>query len=46
MKIKLFEITVKDIANGYIDNDEEGVLGYGGRLFSGSLFIKTSKEMK
>lgn len=32
MKIELHEIIVREIANGYIDNAEEGVKGYGGLL--------------
>jgi hypothetical protein len=32
MKIELHEITVSDIAAGYVDNSEEGVIGYGGKL--------------
>ena len=32
MKIDLKKITVKELAEGYVDNDEEGVRGYGGRL--------------
>lgn len=32
MKIELHEIAVRDIVNGYIDSDENGVVGYGGRL--------------
>ena len=32
MKIELREVCVRDVVNGYVDNDEEGVLGYGGRL--------------
>ncbi len=32
MKIELKEITVRELAEGYQDNDEEGVVGYGGRL--------------
>lgn len=32
MEIKLHEIAVKDVAEGYVNNDEEGVLGYGGKL--------------
>jgi len=33
MKIELHnEITVRDLVAGYADNDEEGVVGYGGRL--------------
>jgi len=32
MKIELNEILVRDIVEGYIDNHEEGVVGYGGRL--------------
>lgn len=32
MKIELKEITVRDLADGYLDNAEEGVVGYGGSL--------------
>lgn len=32
MKIKLHEITVRDVADGYVDSAENGVVGYGGRL--------------
>ena len=32
MKIELHEIPIRDIVEGYVDNDEEGVFGYGGRL--------------
>lgn len=32
MKIELKEITVRELANGYKDNAEEGVVGYSGRL--------------
>lgn len=32
MKIELHEISIRDVTQGYVDNDEEGVLGYGGRL--------------
>ena len=32
MKIELEEITIRDVAKNYIDNDEEGVLGYDLRL--------------
>lgn len=32
MKIELREITVSDLAAGYEDNDEAGVVGYGGKL--------------
>ena len=32
MKIQLKEITVRELADGYQDNDHEGVVGYGGRL--------------
>jgi hypothetical protein len=30
--IKLIEITVRELAKGYEDNDEEGVVGYDGKL--------------
>ena len=32
MKIDLKTITVKDLSKGYVDNAEEGVLGYDGKL--------------
>lgn len=32
MKIELHEITVKELADGYQDNAEQGVVGYGGQL--------------
>jgi hypothetical protein len=32
VKIELREITVREVANAYVDNDEEGVVGYGGLL--------------
>jgi hypothetical protein len=32
MKIELKEITVRDLADGYEDNAEGGVVGYGGKL--------------
>lgn len=32
MNIELHEISVRDVAQGYVDNAEEGVLGYGGKL--------------
>jgi len=32
MKIELKEITVSELTNGYEDNDEDGVRGYGGKL--------------
>ncbi len=33
MKIQLHdEITVRDLAEGYVDNHEEGVVGFGGKL--------------
>jgi len=32
MKIELHEIPIRDIAKGYIDNQEEGVFGYEGKL--------------
>lgn len=32
MKIQLKEITIKEVANRYKNNDEEGVVGYGGKL--------------
>lgn len=32
MKIKLHEIPVRDVVDGYMDSAENGVVGYGGRL--------------
>jgi hypothetical protein len=32
MKIELPEILIKDLVSGYVDNKEEGVYGYGGKL--------------
>lgn len=32
MQIELREITIREIANGYVDNAENGVTGYGGKL--------------
>jgi hypothetical protein len=32
MKIELKEITIRELANGYKDNAEEGVVGFGGKL--------------
>lgn len=32
MKIELREITIKELTNGYQDNAEQGVVGYGGNL--------------
>ena len=32
MKIELREIDVRDLTDGYQDNDEEGVVGFGGKL--------------
>ena len=32
MKIELKEITVRELTEGYQDNQENGVVGYGGKL--------------
>ena len=32
MKIELKEITVDELVSGYQDNNEDGVVGYGGKL--------------
>jgi len=32
MKIELKEIPIRDVVNGYVNNDEEGVVGYNGKL--------------
>jgi hypothetical protein len=32
MNIELKEISIKDVVDGYVNNDEEGVIGYSGNL--------------
>jgi len=32
MQIQLKEITIREVANGYQNSDEEGVVGFGGNL--------------
>jgi uncharacterized protein with PIN domain len=32
MNIELKEISIKNVVDGYVNNDEEGVIGYGGNL--------------
>ena len=32
MKIEFKKITVRELANGYVDNDDDGVVGYDGKL--------------
>ena len=32
MKIELHEVPVREVVKGYVNNDEEGVVGYGGKL--------------
>lgn len=32
MKIELKEITIRELTNGYVDNEENGVVGYSGKL--------------
>ena len=32
MKIELYEIKIRDVVNGYVDSQENGVVGYGGKL--------------
>jgi len=32
MKIALQQIKIKDVVDGYVNNDEEGVIGFGGKL--------------
>ena len=32
MKIELLELTIRDLSNGYTDNNENGVVGFGGKL--------------
>ena len=32
MNIELKEITIRELTDGYVDNQEDGVRGYGGKL--------------
>lgn len=32
MNVELHKIPIRDVFDGYVNNDEEGVIGYGGRL--------------
>ena len=32
MKIELHKITVRELVEGYVDDEESGVRGYGGKL--------------
>ena len=32
MKIELHKITVRELVEGYVNSEEEGVVAYGGRL--------------
>lgn len=32
MKIELHEISLRELSNGYVNNEEEGVVGFGGKL--------------
>jgi len=32
MKIELQEVSIREVVNGYLNSDEEGVVGYGGKL--------------
>ena len=41
MKIELHEIPVRDVVAGYVDSAENGIVGYGGNLFT-----RTSSVMK
>ena len=50
MKIELREITIKNLSNGYQDNAEQGVVGYGGKLdirpISANSSTRTSSAMR
>ncbi|MFN8364529.1 MAG: hypothetical protein U0T78_04470 [Cloacibacterium normanense] len=51
MNIELKEITIQELSDGFEDNNEDGVVGFGGkldirRLINVNLFTKTSKEMR
>ena len=32
MKIQLKEVTIREVSDGYINDEEEGVVGFGGKL--------------
>jgi hypothetical protein len=32
MKIELREVTIREVAEGYIDGKDDGVVGFGGKL--------------
>jgi hypothetical protein len=32
MKIELREVSIREVTSGYINDDEEGVIGYAGKL--------------
>ena len=32
MKIELKKLTVRELSKGYVDNAEQGVIGYGGKM--------------
>jgi hypothetical protein len=51
MNIKLHEIPVREVVEGYIDSAENGVTGYNGRLnirpsFQREFIYKTDSAMK
>ena len=51
MKIELKQITIKEVADGYKNNDEEGVVGYGSKLnirpkYHVNLSTRMIKEMR
>lgn len=50
IEIKLHEIPVRDVVAGYVDNQEDGVVGYGGKLAIRTPFqrefINNEKEKK
>ena len=50
MEIKLHSIKIREVVDSYVDSQEQGVKGYGGKLnirpaFSVSLCIKKSNVM-
>lgn len=51
MKIELKHITIRELTEGYEDKNQDGVVGYRGKLdvrplFKESLYISQNKEMQ
>lgn len=40
MEIERIEVTIGDVVNGYLNKDEEGVVGYGGKAVYVRIVVK------